>query len=104
MTVEATQSNFDELIGSAGVAMVDFGAEWCGPCRAMAPVIDELAEKYQGQATVATCDVEENNDIAVRFSIRNVPTLLFFKNGEMVDRQVGAIARDVLEKKLKALL
>lgn len=104
MTVKATQANFDDLIGSTGVAMVDFGAEWCGPCRSMAPIIDELAEQYQGRVRVATCDVEENNDVAVKFSIRNVPTILFFKDGQLMDRQVGAVAKNVLEQKLAALL
>ena len=104
MTVEATQANFDDLIGSTGVAMVDFGAEWCGPCRSMAPIIDELAEQYQGRVRVATCDVEENNDVAVKFSIRNVPTILFFKDGQLMDRQVGAVAKNVLEQKLASLL
>ena len=84
--------------------MVDFSAEWCGPCKALAPMVAELAETYKEQAVIAACDVEENNDIAVRYSIRNIPTVIFFKNGKEVERQVGAIAKSVLEEKLKALL
>lgn len=103
-TIEATQANFDGLIRTAGVVMIDFGAEWCAPCRAIAPVLSELAEKYRGQVTLATCDVEENNDITVKYSICNVPTILFFKNGELADQQVGAIAKEVIERKLTALL
>ena len=84
--------------------MVDFGAEWCGPCRALAPMVAELAETYKEQAVIAACDVEENNDIAVRYSIQNIPTVIFFKDGKEVGRQVGAIAKSVLEEKLRALL
>ena len=84
--------------------MVDFGAEWCGPCKALAPMVAELAETYKEQAVIAACDVEESNDIAVRYSIRNIPTVIFFKDGKEVGRQVGAIAKSVLEEKLKALL
>lgn len=84
--------------------MVDFGAEWCGPCKVLAPIIAELAETYKEQALIVACDVEENNDIAVRYSIQSIPTVIFFKDGMEVGRQIGAIAKSVLEEKLKALL
>lgn len=102
--IRATENNFDELLGSGKPLMVDFGAEWCGPCKALAPMVAELAEAYGQQATIATCDVEENNDLAVRYSIRNVPTIIFFKDGKEIGRQVGAIARNALEERIKELL
>lgn len=104
MATEVTQATFDGLLASTPLFVVDFGAEWCGPCRALAPVIEELAEEYKDRITVATCDIEENNDIAVRYSIRNIPTILFFRNGEVVDRHVGNIPRAALEEKFRALL
>ncbi len=102
--IQATEKNFDELLASGKPLVVDFGAEWCAPCRALAPMVAELAETYKEQAVIATCDVKENNDVAVRYSIRSVPTVIFFKDGKEIDRQVGAIARAVLEEKVKALL
>ena len=97
--IQATEKNFDELLSTEKPFMVDFGAEWCGPCKALAPMIAELAETYKEQAVIAACDVE-----AVRYSIRNIPTVIFLKEGKEVGRQVGAIAKSVLEEKLKALL
>ena len=79
--IQATEKNFDELLSMEKPLMVDFGAEWCGPCKALAPMVAELAEAYKEQAVIAACDVEENNDIAVRYSIRNIPTGIFFKDG-----------------------
>ena len=102
--IQATEKNFDELLSAEKPLMVDFGAEWCGPCKALAPMVAELAETYKEQVIITACDVEENNDIAVRYSIRNIPTVIFFKDGKEVGRQVGAIAKSVLEEKLKALL
>lgn len=102
--IQATEKNFDELLSAGKPLVVDFGAEWCGPCKALAPMVAELAEAYKEQAVIATCDVEENNDIAVRYSIRSVPTVIFFKDGEEVGRHVGAVAKSALEEKLKALV
>lgn len=102
--IQATENNFEELLASGKLLVVDFGAEWCGPCKALAPIVAELAEAYKEQAVIATCDVEENNDIAVRYSIRSVPTVIFFKDGREVGRHVGAIAKAALEEKVKALL
>ena len=84
--------------------VVDFWATWCGPCRMVAPIIAKLAEKYDGKITVGKCDVEENEDLAQEFGIRNIPTILFFKNGEVVDKQVGAVAEAKLDEKFQALL
>lgn len=102
--IEATENNFDGLLASDKPLVVDFGAEWCAPCKALAPMMAELAKTYADRITVTTCDVEENNDIAVRYSIRSVPTIIFFKNGREVDRQVGTVARTRLEEKIGALL
>ena len=84
--------------------VVDFWATWCGPCRMVAPIISQLAEKYDGKIVVGKCDVEENDELAAEFNIRNVPTFLFFKNGQLVDKLVGAVSRDKFEEKFESLL
>ena len=84
--------------------VVDFWATWCGPCRMIAPIIEELAADFDGQIVVGKCDVEENDDLAAEFGIRNIPTILFFKNGEIVDKLIGAQPKAKLEEKFKALL
>ena len=86
------------------VVMVDFGATWCGPCKALAPVVEEIANEYEGRAAVCKADVEECSSIAARFRIRNVPTVLFFKNGELKDKSVGAVQKSTLTQKIDALL
>ena len=83
---------------------MDFWATWCGPCRMVGPVISELAKEYDGKITVGKCDVEENEDLAVEFGIRNIPTILFFKNGQVVDKLVGAQSKAKLQEKFDALL
>lgn len=104
MAKEFTDANFDELLSSNKVVVADFWATWCGPCKAMGPSIDELAVEYEGKALIGKVDVEENNDLAEKYAIRSVPTIIFFKDGEMVDKQVGAVPKAVLESKIKALL
>lgn len=104
MAKEFTDANFDELLSSNKVVVADFWATWCGPCKAMGPSIDELATEYEGKALIGKVDVEENNDLAEKYAIRSVPTIIFFKDGEMVDKQVGAVPKAVLEDKIKALL
>lgn len=104
MAKEFTDANFDELLSSNKVVVADFWATWCGPCKAMGPSIDELATEYEGKALIGKVDVEENNDLAEKYAIRSVPTIIFFKEGEMVDKQVGAVPKAVLESKIKALL
>ena len=84
--------------------MVDLWATWCGPCKAIAPIIAELAKEYEGKIAVGKCDVEENDDIAMEFGVRNIPTILFFKGGKLVDKFVGAASKSVLDEKFKALL
>jgi len=101
MALELNDSNFDELVlKSDKPVLVDFWAEWCGPCRMVGPVVEEIAKEYDGKARVGKVDVDSNPDISVKFGIRNIPALLFFKNGEIVDKQVGAVPKSVLTEKL----
>ena len=104
MEVTITTENFESLKNGAQPLVVDFWATWCGPCRMIAPVISELADLYDGQITVGKCDVEENEYLAAEFGIRNIPTILFFKNGQMVDKMIGAQSKANLEQKFKNLL
>ncbi len=102
--MKVTEQNFDELMNSGKPVMIDFGATWCGPCKALAPRVEEIAAEYEGKAIVGTADVDECSDLAARFRIRNVPTVLFFKNGQAVDKSVGLVAKETLAEKLDALL
>lgn len=104
MEITITEQNFDEILKNNSVVMVDFGAVWCGPCKALAPVVEEIAKDYERRAAVCKADVEEVSDIAARFRIRNVPTVLFFKDGELKDKSVGAVQKGTLTDKLDALL
>lgn len=104
MEINITEQNFDEVLANNPVAMIDFGATWCGPCKALAPVVEEISNDYEGRAAVGKADVEECPAIAARFRIRNVPTVLFFKNGELVDKSVGGVQKKTLTDKLDALL
>jgi thioredoxin 1 len=104
MEVTITNENMTSLKNGNLPLVVDFWATWCGPCRMVAPIISQLAEKYDGQIVVGKCDVEENDELAAEFNIRNVPTFLFFKNGQLVDKLVGAVSRDKFEEKFNALL
>ena len=100
MAVQITESNFEELVNSGKPVLVDFWAEWCGPCRAITPMVEELAKEYEGKAIVGKCDVDSNNAIAMKFGIRNIPTVLFFKNGELKDKIVGMTTKAQLAAKL----
>lgn len=102
MAVEITDSNFETtVLNSDQVAMLDFWAEWCGPCKVIAPIVEELATQYDGQAIIGKVDVDNNAEVAMKYGIRNIPTVLFIKNGQVVDKQVGAVPKNVLESKLK---
>ena len=105
MAQAVNDSNFDAMVtGYELPVVVDFWATWCGPCRAISPIVDQMAEKYAGRVSVVKCNVDDSTDIPVKFGIRNIPTLLFFKNGELVDRVVGGVPQAELEKKIEALL
>ncbi|MCD6090138.1 MAG: thioredoxin [Bacteroidales bacterium] len=105
MALEFTDANFEELVLKSDVpVIVDLWAVWCGPCRMVGPIVEEIGIEYEGQAIVGKLDVDNNPEIARRYSIRNIPTILFFKNGEVVDKQVGAVPKQVLVGKLEPLL
>lgn len=101
-TVILTDSNFDEVINSGKPVLVDFWAEWCGPCKMIGPVVEELAGDYEGRAVVAKLNVDENPQTTAKFGVRSIPTLLVFKGGQIVDKQVGAVPKSVLNQKLAA--
>lgn len=102
--MEITKDNFSEIVNAGKPVMIDFWATWCGPCRRVAPVIEQLAQEYEGKAIVGKVDVEEQDELAAQFGIRNIPTVLFLQNGKVVDKVVGAMAKPAYEEKLKALL
>lgn len=104
MEVKITNENFESFKNGNLPLVVDFWATWCGPCKAIAPIIGELADEYDGKLVVGKCDVEEADDIAMEFGIRNIPTILFFKNGQVVDKFVGATTKAKLQEKFEALL
>ncbi len=104
MEYTVTDSNFEDILASGKPVMVDFWAPWCGPCRMLSPIVEELAGEFEGRAVIAKCNVDEAQEIPVKFGIRNIPTLLFFKNGELVDKVVGAASKGDITKKLEALL
>jgi thioredoxin 1 len=105
MAFQITSDNFQtEVLDSKKVALVDFWAEWCGPCRMIGPVVEELASEYGDKALIAKCNVDDYGDVASQFGIRSIPTILFFKNGELADRVVGAVPKAVLKQKLDSLL
>jgi thioredoxin 1 len=101
--IELTNANFDSTIAE-GVAMVDFWAPWCGPCRMIAPVIEELAEDFEGKAKICKVNTDEQQEVSAKYGIRSIPTILFFKDGQMVDQMVGAASKDVFAEKINAQL
>ena len=104
MALQITDANFEELLGTGKPMVLDFWAEWCGPCRMVSHIIDELAQEYEGRVTIGKMNVDENDDVVGRFGIRNIPTVIFFKNGEMVDKIVGATSKDKFKEKVENLL
>lgn len=105
MALEFTDSNFEEqVLKSDKPVLVDFWAEWCGPCRMVGPVVEELSNDYSGKAVVGKVNVDQNPGVAAKYGIRSIPTILFFKNGEVVDKSVGAVPKAALADKLNAAL
>ena len=104
MALEVTDANFEELVNAGKPMVLDFWAEWCGPCRRVSPIIAELATEYEGKVTIGKMDVDNNNDVVAQFGIRNIPTVLFFKDGKLVDKQVGAAQKSAFVAKIDALL
>ena len=104
MALTINDANFAETLNTDKPVMVDFWATWCGPCRAIAPVVEEIAAEYEGKAVVGKCNVDECEDVPVKYGIMSIPTLLFFKNGELVDRLVGASSKSAIAQKIDALL
>ena len=105
MALEVNDDNFDEIvIKSDKPVLVDFWAEWCGPCRMVAPILEEISKEYAGKVLVAKCDVDSSPGVSTKYGIRNIPTILFFKDGKIEDKQVGAVPKSNFVTKLNALL
>ena len=104
MEVTITNENFESYKNGELPLVVDFGATWCGPCRMVAPIVEELAKEYDGKLVVGKCDVEEADDVAMEFGIRNTPSILFFKGGKVVDKLVGAVPKAKIKEKFEAML
>mgnify|MGYP003588081558 CR=1 FL=1 len=103
MALEIKDSNFEELLASGKPVVVDFWATWCGPCKKIAPDVEALAEEYKDQVIIGKCDVDDNDELTGKFGVRNIPTVLFIKDGEVKDKTVGAVTKAQLEEKIKAL-
>ena len=104
MATEFNQASLNEAIESGKPVLVDFWAEWCGPCRMVAPIVSELSGEYEGKAVIGKVNVDENREVAAQYGIRNIPTILFFKEGKVVDKIVGAAAKSAFAEKLDALV
>ncbi|KGL53949.1 MULTISPECIES: thioredoxin [Porphyromonas] len=104
MAFNFTDDNFKQKVAESMPIVIDFWAEWCGPCRMVTPIIEELAAEYEGKVLIGKMNVDENSSTPAEFSVRNIPTILFIKNGEVVERHVGAASKAVLQQKVEALL
>ena len=104
MALEITDNNYKEILAENKVVVIDFWAPWCGPCKMVGPIIEELAVEYEGKVALGKCDVDDNDDVASEFGIRNIPTVLFFKDGQLVDKQVGSATKSAYAAKIDALL
>lgn len=104
MTLEVTDANFQELLAEGTPLVVDFWAQWCGPCKMMLPIVDELATAYEGKVRIGKLNVDDNPDVCEQFGIMNIPTMLFFRNGELVERHVGACRKPDLQQLIDKLI
>ncbi len=104
MALTVNNDNFQQILDSKLPVVMDFWAEWCGPCRMIAPIVDELAAEYEGRVVVAKCDVEECEEAVAKFGVRNIPTLVFIKDGALVDKSVGAVSKNVIKDKIEKML
>ncbi len=104
MALEIKDDNFEALVAEGKPLVVDFWAAWCGPCKKIGPDVEALAEQYKDSVNIGKCDVDDNDELTSKFGVRNIPTILFIKNGEVVDKQVGAATKAQIEEKVKALL
>ncbi len=102
--LQITSANIQEILGGELPVVIDFGAAWCGPCKVVEPLMEELAGEYEGRVVVGKCDIEANSDVALQYGVRNIPTVIYVKGGEIVDKQVGATTKAKLEEKLAKLL
>lgn len=103
MALAIDTSNFETLAKGDKLVIIDFWAQWCGPCKALGPVVEELAQEYENEVIIGKCDVDENNELAAQFGVMNIPMLVFLKNGEMVDALVGLVSKDTIVKKIETL-
>lgn len=104
MAKELNEANYEEIVASQLPVVIDFWAEWCGPCRMVTPIIEELAGEYEGRALICKCNVEDNDDVVAKYMVRNIPTIVFLKDGQQVDKIVGATTKDEIVAKLSKLL
>ena len=104
MALAITNENYESLMASGKPVVIDFWAEWCGPCRTIAPIVDELSEEYADRVNIGKCDVDSSDDVVAVYRVRNIPTLVFIKGGTVVDKHVGAISKNDLQAKIEALL
>lgn len=104
MALAITDSNFKEFFTGEKPLVIDFWAEWCGPCRMIRPIVEELAAEYADRVIIGKCDVDENNETAAQFAVRNIPTIVFIKNGQLVDRQVGYASKEALIEKINKIM
>lgn len=104
MAFQVTNANYKEVVESGKPVVIDFWAEWCGPCKMMSPLVDELATEYEGRVIVSKCDVDASDEVAAMYKVRNIPTIIFIKDGKVVDKQVGATTKAALAAKIDAIL